>query len=232
MFCTVSDSLGGNSVTLMIACVSPADYNLEETLSTLRYADRARRIKNKPIVNQDPQAAEIAKLKQQNQELRLELLARVGSGGCPPEHRHLEENVASLVSKNRTLTEELNNALSASTNLFERALMAEVARDRMRVKLCELQAEYGQAVDSLSQTVDQENCPATFLEQLKSLRDLQLKIQELQVHSITFTFASDTDNLNFCLYSSFYKVRQTWYHVHVSVSPTPPVTFRRIEEFS
>lgn len=53
------DSLGGNSVTLMIACISPADYNLEETLSTLRYADRARRIKNKPIVNQDAKAAEI-----------------------------------------------------------------------------------------------------------------------------------------------------------------------------
>lgn len=181
----------------MIACVSPADYNLEETLSTLRYADRARKIKNKPIVNQDPRAAEIARLKQQNQELQLELLAQVGSRGCPPEHRHLEQEVANLIVKNRTLSEELNNALSASTNLFERALMAEIARDRMKVKLCELQAEYGQAMDSLSQTVDQENCPATFLEQLKSLRDLQLKIQELQVHNTRFSFSSTADNLNY-----------------------------------
>lgn len=47
----------------MIACVSPADSNMEETLSTLRYADRARKIKNKPIVNRDPQAAEILKLR-------------------------------------------------------------------------------------------------------------------------------------------------------------------------
>lgn len=47
----------------MIACASPADYNLEETLSTLRYADRARNIKNKPIVNVDAKVAEIAKLK-------------------------------------------------------------------------------------------------------------------------------------------------------------------------
>ena len=59
----VADSLGGNSNTVMIACVSPADSNMEETLSTLRYADRARKIKNKPIVNQDPQAAEIMRLK-------------------------------------------------------------------------------------------------------------------------------------------------------------------------
>jgi hypothetical protein len=48
----------------MIACVSPADSNMEETLSTLRYADRARKIKNKPIVNRDPQAAEIIRLRQ------------------------------------------------------------------------------------------------------------------------------------------------------------------------
>ena len=48
----------------MIACVSPADSNMEETLSTLRYADRARQIKNKPVVNRDPQAAEILRLRQ------------------------------------------------------------------------------------------------------------------------------------------------------------------------
>lgn len=48
----------------MIACVSPADSNMEETLGTLRYADRARKIKNKPVVNRDPQAAEILRLKQ------------------------------------------------------------------------------------------------------------------------------------------------------------------------
>lgn len=60
-----TDSLGGNSNTMMIACVSPADSNFEETLNTLRYADRARQIKNKPIVNLDPAAAELARLRQQ-----------------------------------------------------------------------------------------------------------------------------------------------------------------------
>merc|ERR1712242_342902 len=61
----LQDSLGGNSHTLMIACVSPADTNLEETISTLRYADRARKIKNKPIVNQDGKDAENAKLRRE-----------------------------------------------------------------------------------------------------------------------------------------------------------------------
>jgi hypothetical protein len=56
----LQDSLGGNSKTLMIATVSPASYNYEETLSTLRYANRAKNIKNKPKINEDP------KVKMQN----------------------------------------------------------------------------------------------------------------------------------------------------------------------
>eukprot|EP00879_Flechtneria_rotunda_P023773 GHRR01025170.1.p1 GENE.GHRR01025170.1~~GHRR01025170.1.p1 ORF type:complete len:421 (+),score=129.11 GHRR01025170.1:374-1636(+) len=56
----------------MIACVSPADINREESLNTLRYADRARRIKNKPIVNRDPVAAQLAALRQQIAGLRAE----------------------------------------------------------------------------------------------------------------------------------------------------------------
>lgn len=51
----------------MIACISPADSNMEETINTLRYADRARKIKNKPVVNIDPRAAEMSRLKKQVQ---------------------------------------------------------------------------------------------------------------------------------------------------------------------
>ena len=53
----LQDSLGGNTKTLMIACLSPADRNYEETLSTLRYANRAKSIKNKPRINEDPKDA-------------------------------------------------------------------------------------------------------------------------------------------------------------------------------
>lgn len=67
----LQDSLGGNSLTLMIACVSPADYNIEETLSTLRYADRAKKIKNKPVKNQDSNEVEIKRLKDIIHELRM-----------------------------------------------------------------------------------------------------------------------------------------------------------------
>ena len=52
----LQDGLGGNAKTVMIAAVSPADWSHEETLSTLRYAQRARNIRNQPRVNEDPKA--------------------------------------------------------------------------------------------------------------------------------------------------------------------------------
>ena len=69
----LQDSLGGNSRTSMIACVSPAEINFEETLNTLKYASRARNIKNAPKVNRDPNSAQIAQLRQQVFDLQREL---------------------------------------------------------------------------------------------------------------------------------------------------------------
>lgn len=73
----LQDSLGGNTKTVMVAALSPADYNYEETLSTLRYADRAKSIKNKPKINEDPKDAllkeyesEIAQLKEMLQQMQ------------------------------------------------------------------------------------------------------------------------------------------------------------------
>ena len=57
----------------MIACCSPADSNMEETLSTLRYADRARKIKNKPIVNRDPQVAKIMQMEAIIRQLKVQM---------------------------------------------------------------------------------------------------------------------------------------------------------------
>ncbi|KAK4688603.1 hypothetical protein P7C73_g1497, partial [Tremellales sp. Uapishka_1] len=64
----LKESLGGNSKTTMIAAISPADY--EETLSTLRYADAAKRIKTHAIVNEDPNAKMIRELKEELEMLR------------------------------------------------------------------------------------------------------------------------------------------------------------------
>jgi kinesin family protein 13 len=67
------DNLGGNSKTVMIATISPAADNFEETLSTLRYADRAKRIVNHAVVNEDPNAKVIRELKEEVEMLRMQI---------------------------------------------------------------------------------------------------------------------------------------------------------------
>jgi len=69
----LQDSLGGNSRTTMIACVSPAESNYEETLSSIKYASRARNIKNKPIVNRDANSMLIEALRNQVTSLQTEV---------------------------------------------------------------------------------------------------------------------------------------------------------------
>ena len=78
------DSLGGNTKTLMVACLSPADNNYDETLSTLRYANRAKNIKNKPKINEDPKDAMLREFQEEIQKLK-ELLEKQpqGAGGAP-----------------------------------------------------------------------------------------------------------------------------------------------------
>jgi hypothetical protein len=70
----LQDALGGNSQTLFMACVSPADQNVSETLSTLKYANRARNIKNAPTKNVDGTALELQRLNSINGVLQLELV--------------------------------------------------------------------------------------------------------------------------------------------------------------
>uniref|UniRef100_A0A673HDK1 Kinesin-like protein n=1 Tax=Sinocyclocheilus rhinocerous TaxID=307959 RepID=A0A673HDK1_9TELE len=92
----LQDSLGGNAKTIMVATLGPAFYNYEETLTTLRYANRAKNIKNKPRVNEDPKDAllrefqeEIARLKAQldkrgmltKRKRRSRSLRKTGEGG-------------------------------------------------------------------------------------------------------------------------------------------------------
>ncbi|XP_033169611.1 chromosome-associated kinesin KIF4 [Drosophila mauritiana] len=162
----LQDSLGGNSITLMIACVSPADYNVAETLSTLRYADRALQIKNKPVVNLDPHAAEINFLKDVIQKLRVELLAGgkmsssltsavgavglgavscedslAGSMANAAEFQLLKEQVRTLQDRNRKLQQELHQSLLDLTEKEMRAHIAEQAHDKLRSHVTELKSK-------------------------------------------------------------------------------------------
>uniref|UniRef100_A0A8C8TB14 Kinesin-like protein KIF17 n=1 Tax=Peromyscus maniculatus bairdii TaxID=230844 RepID=A0A8C8TB14_PERMB len=76
----LQDSLGGNTKTLMVACLSPADNNYDESLSTLRYANRAKNIKNKPRINEDPKDALLREYQEEIKRLKAILAQQMGPG--------------------------------------------------------------------------------------------------------------------------------------------------------
>ncbi|XP_069603415.1 chromosome-associated kinesin KIF4A isoform X2 [Ranitomeya imitator] len=184
----LQDSLGGNSHTLMIACVSPADSNMEETLNTLRYADRARKIKNKPIVNTDPQAAELQKLRQQVQDLQVLLLQ--AHGGTLPVLINMEpsENLQSLLVKTKTLEEEngklsreLSEAAEQTAQILERIILTEQENDKLNTKMEELKQHAACKVDlqKMVETLEDQELK----ENVEIIRNLQQVIVHLQDES-------------------------------------------------
>jgi kinesin family protein 4/21/27 len=111
----LQDALGGNSQTLFMACVSPSDTNANETLSTLRYANRARNIKNAPTRNVDATAAELRRLRIINRLLKCELVKLQfeapscgGSTGADPEGMNAADlNDFGVVSEDLLQREEV-----------------------------------------------------------------------------------------------------------------------------
>ena len=75
----LQDSLGGNTKTVMIANVGPSSYNYDETSTTLKYANRAKSIKNEVRINEDPQDALIRKFENEIKSLKEQLAQGMGS---------------------------------------------------------------------------------------------------------------------------------------------------------
>nr|CAG8434626.1 1789_t:CDS:10 [Entrophospora candida] len=94
----LQDSLGGNSQTLMLACISPADSNFMETLNTLKYANRARNIKNKVSVNENfgGNSIEINQLRGQISRLKMEVQTLRSCGANEENTRAYEEEIKKL----------------------------------------------------------------------------------------------------------------------------------------
>src|SRR6202012_1123224 len=114
-------------MTAMIAAISPADINFEETLSTLRYADSAKRIKNHAVINEDPNARMIRELKEELAKLRSQLGGGAAVGGVPeetyPEGTPLDKQLVSIVqadgSVKRVSKAEIAEQLSQSEKLYK-----------------------------------------------------------------------------------------------------------------
>lgn len=79
----LQDSLGGNTKTVMIANVGPSAYNYDETLSTLKYANRAKNIKNDVRINEDPKDALLRQFQEEIKKLREQVAKNLGGAIGP-----------------------------------------------------------------------------------------------------------------------------------------------------
>lgn len=154
----LKDSLGGNSKTAMIAAISPADY--EETLSTLRYADQAKKIKNKAVVNEDPNAKLIRELKEELELLRTRVAGGGGIEGesswdpsIPPEKQVVRYQTRTGEIKTVTkaeLQEQLEQSEKIMSSLNE-------SWEEKLAKTQEIQKEREKALEELGISVDKGN---------------------------------------------------------------------------
>ncbi|KAM4612758.1 kinesin-like protein KIF17 [Polymixia lowei] len=130
----LQDSLGGNTRTLMVACLSPADNNYEESLSTLRYANRAKSIQNRPRINEDPKDALLREYQEEIKNLRALISGQLGTA-----------DLSSLLAGQ--LSEASSGVLSrpqSSTTEAEK----EKIKEEYEEKLARLQAEYNAEQES------------------------------------------------------------------------------------
>ncbi|KAL7383139.1 hypothetical protein ABVT39_005426 [Epinephelus coioides] len=121
----LKDSLGGNSVTTMIATISPADVNYAETLSTLRYASRAKNIVNSPTVNEDGSVKVIRELQAEVARLRglLEEANQV-SRGEPSSSVKVEEELHQNEARVQALTKEWTRKWGETQSILQEDAVA------------------------------------------------------------------------------------------------------------
>eukprot|EP00063_Salmo_salar_P011932 XP_013986767.1 PREDICTED: kinesin-like protein KIF16B isoform X12 [Salmo salar] len=121
----LKDSLGGNSKTIMIATISPADVNYGETLSTLRYANRAKNIINKPTINEDCNVKLIRELRAEIARLKALLvqgnqIALLDSPTALSMEEKLHQNEARVLE----LTKEWTNKWNETQNILKEETLA------------------------------------------------------------------------------------------------------------
>ncbi|XP_015253401.1 PREDICTED: kinesin-like protein KIF21A isoform X2 [Cyprinodon variegatus] len=159
----LQDSLGGNSQTVMIACISPSDRDFMETLNTLKYANRARNIKNKVMVNQDRASQQISALRTEIARLQMELMEYktgkrvLGEDGV--------EGINDLVHENSMLQTENNN-------LRVRVKAMQETIDAQRMRLTQLLSEQASQVLAKAGEGSEEigNMIQNYIKEIEELR--------------------------------------------------------------
>jgi len=144
----LQNSLGGNTKTVMIACVSPSDDSYDETLSTLRYANRAKNIKNKPKINEDPKDALLKQYQDEIKKLKQMLRDGLKVGRSPS------------MKSNSTMSSER-----------EKEIVTRTVTKEVMVRDKKLSAKYKKLQMELERTRDAHLTHKTLAEQLLGAKD-------------------------------------------------------------
>ncbi|CAL1272770.1 unnamed protein product [Larinioides sclopetarius] len=181
----LQDSLGGNSHTVMIACVNPSATSTEETLSTLRYASNTRRIKNRPVVNVDPPAVQIEKLKKQVEALQTALYEFQSRNGSTTYMSCVSGD--GKTSKVEELQVELHDAFSRISSLVD--------------KIAKMEDRYGITLDNIHSLYEKIKLLVTEMTSIvaadPSLKDHLVKLEEIQSCCFQLTISANVMNLEY-----------------------------------
>uniref|UniRef100_A0A8B9QCB9 Kinesin family member 21A n=1 Tax=Apteryx owenii TaxID=8824 RepID=A0A8B9QCB9_APTOW len=165
----LQDSLGGNSQTLMIACVSPSDRDFMETLNTLKYANRARNIKNKVMVNQDRASQQINALRSEITRLQMELMEyKTGKRIIDEEG---VESINDMFHENAMLQTENNN-------LRVRIKAMQETVDALRARITQLMSDQANQVLLARAGEGNEEISNMIHNYIKEIEDLRAKLLE------------------------------------------------------
>uniref|UniRef100_A0A8C4HI27 Kinesin family member 21A n=1 Tax=Dicentrarchus labrax TaxID=13489 RepID=A0A8C4HI27_DICLA len=165
----LQDSLGGNSQTVMIACISPSDRDFMETLNTLKYANRARNIKNKVMVNQDKASQQISALRTEIARLQMELMEyktgkrMAGEDGV--------ESFSDMFHENSMLQTE-------NSNLRVRVKAMQETIDAQRARLTQLLSDQANQALSRAGEGGTEEIGNMIQSYIKEIEDLRAKLLE------------------------------------------------------
>ncbi|XP_009994071.1 PREDICTED: kinesin-like protein KIF17 [Chaetura pelagica] len=164
----LQDSLGGNTRTLMVACLSPADSSYSESLSTLRYAHRAKNIKNKPCVNEDPKDALLREYQEEIKKLKAILAGQMGANNLsakmsrllPAETAHLATEPAPLhkaqvdvEAEKQLIREEYEEQLAQLKANYE---AEQASRARLEEDISSLRNHYHLKLSALEENLGKE----------------------------------------------------------------------------
>eukprot|EP01006_Ploeotia_vitrea_P054289 TRINITY_DN67869_c6_g4_i1.p1 TRINITY_DN67869_c6_g4~~TRINITY_DN67869_c6_g4_i1.p1 ORF type:complete len:778 (-),score=48.57 TRINITY_DN67869_c6_g4_i1:607-2940(-) len=149
----LQNSLGGNAKTVMCANAGPADYNYDETISTLRYANRAKNIKNKPKINEDPKDAMLREYQEEIANLKRQLAASSTGGG----NVVYDEATGKMVAEKNVRTEVVEKVVEKRVEVLKE-IHTGITEDEVKRKVEEERKQVmDQAASDIRSLIEQQN---------------------------------------------------------------------------